>query len=108
MRFTIFASSLLFAAVGLVSAADDRLLFTIPAGDSIDTFTTDFESACSTWQPAIDDGLTFLDYLVEAGDFQGKNADTEARLVCAWTNGSAITTFTTDVATLARCYPGLK
>ncbi|KAJ7676738.1 hypothetical protein DFH06DRAFT_1317346 [Mycena polygramma] len=54
--------------------------------------------------PAVAAGLTFVDYLVEAGDFQGKNADTEARLVCAWTNGT-IQTFTTDVATSLGATP---
>ncbi|KAJ7931208.1 hypothetical protein B0H13DRAFT_1959440 [Mycena leptocephala] len=96
MRFTILAPFLL-ASLGLVRARDDRLLYTIPAGDSMDTFTADFETACSTWPPAIAAGLTFLDFLVEPGDFSGKNADTEARIVCAWTNGT-ITTFTEDVA----------
>ncbi|KAJ7033154.1 hypothetical protein C8F04DRAFT_1105302 [Mycena alexandri] len=104
MQFTIFAS-FLFAAVGLVAAADDRLLFTIPYGDSIDTFTSDFQTACSTWQPAIDAGLTLVNDLVEAGDFSGKNADTEARLVCAWSDGTTITTFTTDVATSLGATP---
>ncbi|KAJ6572042.1 hypothetical protein B0H19DRAFT_1065039 [Mycena capillaripes] len=96
MKFAVLAP-FLFACVALVRARDDRLLFTIPAGDTIDAFTTDFEDACANWAPAIDAGLTFVDFLVEAGDFSGNNADTEARIVCAWTNGT-ITTFTTDVA----------
>ncbi|KAJ6514825.1 hypothetical protein C8R47DRAFT_493500 [Mycena vitilis] len=103
MRFSVLAS-FIFASVGLVLAADDRLLFTIPAGDTIANFTTDFDNACSTWAPAVAAGLTFVDNLVEAGDFQGKNAATEARLVCAWTNGS-IQTFTTDVATSLGATP---
>jgi hypothetical protein len=91
MRFTILAPFLL-ASLGLVRARDDRLLYTIPAGDSMDTFTAEyaqsyistamtkphvssFETACSTWPPAIAAGLTFLDFLVEPGDFSGKNAD---------------------------------
>ncbi|KAJ6491339.1 hypothetical protein C8R47DRAFT_1272041 [Mycena vitilis] len=97
MRFTVLAS-FAFASLSLVLARDDRLLFTIPSEETIDEFTTEFEDACSVWSPAVAASLTFLDYLVEAGDFQGKNADTEARLVCAWTNGT-IQTFTTDVAT---------
>ncbi|KAF7348530.1 Glycoside hydrolase family 81 protein [Mycena venus] len=97
MRFTIFASAL-FAAVGLVHAADDRLLFTIPAGDSMDKFTADFTDACTNWQPALDQGLTFVEALVEPGDFSGKNADTEAKIVCSFTDGTTIETFTNDVA----------
>ncbi|KAJ7723374.1 hypothetical protein B0H16DRAFT_1895815 [Mycena metata] len=106
MRFTLFTTSLLFAAVGLVSAADDRLLFTIPSGESIDAFTADFQTACSTWGPAVAAGLTFVSDLVEPGDFSGKNADTEARLVCAWEDSTGkITTFTTDVATSLGATP---
>ncbi|KAJ7098308.1 hypothetical protein C8R44DRAFT_811311 [Mycena epipterygia] len=97
MRFAVLLP-FLCAGLGLVHAADDRLLYTIPAADSIDTFTSDFTAACSSWQPAVAAGLTFVDSLVEPGDFQGKHADTEARIVCAWTNGTTITTFTTDVA----------
>ncbi|KAJ7042946.1 hypothetical protein C8F04DRAFT_1251757 [Mycena alexandri] len=93
MRFTVF-----FAPVGLVSAADDRLLFAIPSGDSIDTFT-------SKHQPAIDADLTLVDIVVEAGDFSGNNADTEARLVCAWTDGTTVTTLT-NVATSMTFTPG--
>ncbi|KAJ6502945.1 hypothetical protein C8R47DRAFT_219681 [Mycena vitilis] len=103
MRFSVLAS-FVFASVGLALAADDRLLFTISAGETMSDFTTDFETACSTWAPAVAAGLTFVDFLVEAGDFQGKNADTEARLVCAWTNG-AIQTFTTDLATSLGATP---
>ncbi|KAJ7614306.1 hypothetical protein DFH06DRAFT_1368601 [Mycena polygramma] len=103
MRFSVLAS-FIFASVGLVLAADDRLLFTIPAGETIAKFTTDFDNACSTWAPAVAAGLTFVDNLVEAGDFQGKNTATQARLVCAWTNGS-IQTFTTDVATSLGATP---
>ncbi|KAJ7032152.1 hypothetical protein C8F04DRAFT_1396759 [Mycena alexandri] len=89
----------LCAAFGLVRAFDDRLLFTIPAQETIDTFTADFEAACPTWPPAIAAGLTFLDTLVEPGDFSGKNANTEAKLVCAWSDSTRVpVTFTTDVA----------
>ncbi|KAF7351935.1 Glycoside hydrolase family 81 protein [Mycena venus] len=81
MRSTALASAL-FAAVGLVHAVDNRLLYIIPAGDTIDTFTADFTDACTNWQPALNQGLTFVEALVEPGDFSGKNSDTEARIVC--------------------------
>ncbi|KAJ7698647.1 hypothetical protein B0H17DRAFT_1196747 [Mycena rosella] len=96
MRFAVLLP-FLCAGLGLVRARDDRLLYTIPAGDSIDTFTSDFDDACATWAPAVNAGLTFVESLVEPGDFSGKNPDTEARIVCSFTNGT-ITTFTTDVA----------
>ncbi|KAJ6557571.1 hypothetical protein B0H19DRAFT_1148121 [Mycena capillaripes] len=88
----------LFAALGLVRAIDNRLLYAIPAGDSIDTFTSDFDAACASWAPAAAAGLTFAEALVEPGDFSGKNADTEAKIFCTWTDGTTSTTFTKDVA----------
>jgi hypothetical protein len=41
MQFTAIFASVVFAAVGLIQAADNRLLFTIPAGDSVDIFTAE-------------------------------------------------------------------
>ncbi|KAK7046887.1 glycoside hydrolase family 81 protein [Favolaschia claudopus] len=100
MRFATLAASVIFAAVGVVRAADDRLLYTIPAGDSMDQFTADFQALCSTWHPAIHgNSLTFLQALVEPGDFQGNNADTEAKIVCSWIDPDGkVSTFTKDVA----------
>ncbi|KAF7351960.1 Glycoside hydrolase family 81 protein [Mycena venus] len=97
MRFAVFASAL-FAAVGLVQAVDHRLLYIIPAGDTIDKFTADFTNACTNWQPALEQGLTFVEALVEPGDFSGKNADTEAKIICGFTDGTNFPVFTTDVA----------
>ncbi|KAJ6557563.1 hypothetical protein B0H19DRAFT_1376274 [Mycena capillaripes] len=97
MQLTLLAP-LLFAALGLVRAADDRLLYAIPAGDTIETFTSDFTAVCRSWQPAVAAGLTFVEALVEPGDFSGKNADTEAKIFCAWTDGTTTTLFTEDVA----------
>ncbi|KAJ7894244.1 hypothetical protein B0H14DRAFT_3125649 [Mycena olivaceomarginata] len=97
MQFALSAAFLL-AAVGLVHAVDDRLLYTIPAGDTMQTFTSDFTDACSTWPPAVNAGMTFVEALVEPGDFSGKNADTEAKIICGWTDGTTFPTFTEDVA----------
>ncbi|KAJ6616459.1 hypothetical protein B0H10DRAFT_1949107 [Mycena sp. CBHHK59/15] len=80
--------TLLGSSIGLVHAIDNRLLFTIPAGETMDTFEVDFDNTCSTWGPAADEGLTFISTLFEPGDFSGKNKDTEARLVCSWYNAS--------------------
>ncbi|KAJ7634963.1 hypothetical protein FB45DRAFT_1002412 [Roridomyces roridus] len=97
MQFTTLLSIAL-ASFGLVRAADNRLLFTIPAGTTVDAFTSSFEAACDSWAPAVAAGLTLQTDLVEAGDFSGQNADTEVRLVCSWTDGTTATLFTTDVA----------
>ncbi|KAJ7032147.1 hypothetical protein C8F04DRAFT_1235491 [Mycena alexandri] len=93
------------AALSLVRAEDNRLSYFIPVGDTIDVFTADFDATCSTWAPAISQGLFFSEAFVEPGDFQGKNADTEALIFCDWknvtgaiTSDSQITTFTVDVA----------
>ncbi|KAF7343296.1 Glycoside hydrolase family 81 protein [Mycena venus] len=108
MLFTVLAS-VLFANLGLVRAVDDRLPYWIPAGDTIATFTADFDNACATWPPAIAAGnLTFLFSLVEPGNFQGKNADTEALIACEWTDGVSTipTTFTTEIAAYLGATPG--
>ncbi|KAJ6452501.1 hypothetical protein C8R45DRAFT_1223533 [Mycena sanguinolenta] len=98
MHFTTAFTTVLFAAVGLVRAVDNRLLYEIPAGDDMATFTADWTAACSTWAPAAAQGLTFNEAFINPGDFQGKNADTEALIFCSWTDGTTFTTFTTDVA----------
>ncbi|KAJ7453773.1 hypothetical protein FB451DRAFT_1280771 [Mycena latifolia] len=98
MRFAALLP-ILFAGLGLVHAADDRLLFKIPNPGALSTFASDFATTCATWEPAIHgDSLIFNEALVEAGDFSGNNTDSEARLVCAWTNGETTPTFTADVA----------
>ncbi|KAJ7909381.1 hypothetical protein B0H13DRAFT_2014416 [Mycena leptocephala] len=94
MRSSVLIS-LLSAAVGFVHAIDNRLLYTIPAGDDMVEFAVAFGNACASWQPAIAAGLTFGGFIVEPGDFRGNNPDTEAKIVCGWSNGM---TFTKDVA----------
>ncbi|KAJ7479741.1 hypothetical protein FB451DRAFT_1239727 [Mycena latifolia] len=100
MRFAALLPFICAGLGGLVQARDDRLLYAIPAGDTMDVFTSDFDAACGSWAPAIDAGLTAFEALVEPGDFSGKNADTEAKIFCSWSNGPGIniTLFTTDVA----------
>ncbi|KAF7348535.1 Glycoside hydrolase family 81 protein [Mycena venus] len=97
-----FAKSTLFsficAGLGLVHATDDRLLFAIPAGDTIATFTTAFQTTCRNWSPAVEAGLKFEEALVEPGDFSGENATTEAKILCYFTDGTTFPEFTSDVA----------
>ncbi|KAJ7033157.1 hypothetical protein C8F04DRAFT_1105308 [Mycena alexandri] len=89
-----------------VQAIDSRLLYTIPKGESMQQFTDCFEQTCTkgTWKPPPPKGLTFRGFLVEPGDYSGKNADTEAKIVCSWYNASApgpnqpSITFTKEVA----------
>ncbi|KAJ6505187.1 hypothetical protein C8R45DRAFT_1209032 [Mycena sanguinolenta] len=101
MRFATL-TSFLIASVSLVAAEDFRQLFAIPAGDTMAAFTTDFVSTCSTWYPAENgDSLHLLEARVTPGDFQGKNVDTEALLVCTWvgpTQGDPVQDFTAAVA----------
>ncbi|KAJ6572045.1 hypothetical protein B0H19DRAFT_1132337 [Mycena capillaripes] len=94
----------LLAIIVGVRAPDNRLLYTIPKNESIDTFRTCFEQTCTkgTWKPPPPKDLTFRGYIFEPGDFSGKNTDTEARIVCSWHNASEPNStsvlFTTQVA----------
>ncbi|KAJ6558393.1 hypothetical protein B0H19DRAFT_1376816 [Mycena capillaripes] len=85
---------LLFAAFGLVRAIDHRLLYAIPVGDSIDTFTSDFDAACASWPPAAAAGLMFDEPWFNPATSQ----ETEAKIFFTWTDGTTFTTFTEDVA----------
>ncbi|KAF7346700.1 hypothetical protein MSAN_01807800 [Mycena sanguinolenta] len=97
MQFAVLASTV-FAAVGLVRAIDFRLLYTIPAFDTIAEFQNDFQNTCSTWLPAEAAGLTFDEAFFRAGDFSGENTDTEALIFCTWSDGASPIAFTEDVA----------
>ncbi|KAJ6616457.1 hypothetical protein B0H10DRAFT_2219470 [Mycena sp. CBHHK59/15] len=78
----------LLSSLVAVYAVDNRLLYTIPAGDTIDAFRSQFEKTCSTWRPAKRAGLKFRGVLFEPGDYSGKHTDMEARIVCSWYNTS--------------------
>ncbi|KAJ7023680.1 hypothetical protein C8F04DRAFT_1133620 [Mycena alexandri] len=108
MRFATL-TSFLFAGVSLVAAEDFRQLFAIPSGETIAAFTTNFVSTCSTWFPAESgDSLHLLEARVTPGDFQGKNVDTEALLVCTWVGPSAgdpVQDFTVAVAEAVGATP---
>ncbi|KAF7340527.1 hypothetical protein MSAN_02124200 [Mycena sanguinolenta] len=97
MQFAVLASTV-FAAIGLVKAIDYRLLYAIPAGDTMAQFTTDFQNTCSTWAPAEGAGLTFRFAFIRPGDYRGENTDTEALIYCTWEDGATVTAFTEDVA----------
>ncbi|KAJ7698639.1 hypothetical protein B0H17DRAFT_324842 [Mycena rosella] len=97
MRFATILP-FLCAGLGLVRASDDRLLYAIPAGETMAAFTTEFQTACQTWPSAVAAGLTFGEALVEPGNFSGANETTEAKLLCYWTDGTTFPEFTADVA----------
>jgi hypothetical protein len=78
------------ADASLVSASDDRLLYTIPHPGAMDSFASEyvrlpercltrsifrsFGTTCATWEPAIHGAsLIFSEALVEPGDFSRKN-----------------------------------
>ncbi|ODN86821.1 hypothetical protein L198_07184 [Cryptococcus wingfieldii CBS 7118] len=65
-----------------VSAADWRLLANKPSGQSIAAFQADFETTCPIFDTSNPDGAraTFF----RAGDFQGKNTDTQALVFCTY------------------------
>ncbi|KAK7059692.1 glycoside hydrolase family 81 protein [Favolaschia claudopus] len=109
MRFATLTTSVFLAVVGVCALPhrDDRLLYIIPVGKSMDQFTTDFTETCRTWYPAIHgDSYTFLNAIVQPGDWQGKNADTEAKIACAWIDPSGnIFTYTEDVAAALGAVP---
>ncbi|KAF7343992.1 hypothetical protein MVEN_01688400 [Mycena venus] len=108
MRFAILASFLL-AGASLVVAEDFRELFAIPTGDTMAAFTTNFVATCSTWYPAENgDSLHLLEARVTPGDFQGKNVDTEALVVCTWVGpneGDPVQDFTAAVAEAVGATP---
>jgi len=86
----------LFAIFRAISAIDNRLLYNNPSGVSTTEFQAEWYEACPAYQPA---GYTYEGDLFEAGDFSGKNADSEARVYCTYTSADGtLTTFTTEVA----------
>ncbi|KAJ6600603.1 hypothetical protein DFH09DRAFT_1070390 [Mycena vulgaris] len=105
MQFMILLP-ILCAALGLVQASptvDDRLLVQIPSVDGIDAFTDAWTDVCTLWPPFNAEGLpkpglSLVSSLVKRGDFSGNNADTEARVVCTWANGTTPVVITPDVA----------
>ncbi|ESK93862.1 hypothetical protein Moror_13045 [Moniliophthora roreri MCA 2997] len=90
----------LAAIFGVAQAVDNRLLFEVPAGETVEEFSPKFQDSCSTWGPAIDQGLTLQTIYVNPGDFRGQNADTQVKLICSYHNDEtgATITFTKDVA----------
>ncbi|KAJ6588196.1 hypothetical protein B0H19DRAFT_200332 [Mycena capillaripes] len=105
MQFTILLPILCAALGQLVQAApttDDRLLVQIPSVDGINAFTDAWIDVCTLFPDFNTDGrpkpgLSLVSSLVEPGDFSGNNADTEAKVVCTWANGTTLLPITTEV-----------
>ncbi|KAF7365897.1 Glycoside hydrolase family 81 protein [Mycena venus] len=106
MQFTLLLP-LFVAALGQLGhgapAVDDRLLVQIPSVDGMSAFTDAWADVCTLWPPFNTNGLpnpgmSLVSSLVEPGDFSGNNADTEAKVVCTWTDGTKLIPITPDVA----------
>ncbi|KAJ7436032.1 hypothetical protein FB451DRAFT_1308069 [Mycena latifolia] len=106
MQFTLLLP-LFVAALGQLGhsapAVDDRLLVQIPSVDGMNAFTDAWTDVCTLWPPfntnaVPNPGMSLVSSLVEPGDFSGNNADTEAKVVCTWTDGTKLIAITPDVA----------
>ncbi|KAJ8076204.1 hypothetical protein PM082_000622 [Marasmius tenuissimus] len=96
MKFTsilLTVSSL----TGLALAVDNRLLFQVPAGDTTATFEPKFVETCQNWPEA--SSLTLQTVYYQPGNWQGKNTETQVRLICSYHDDVPTTiTFTKQVA----------
>ncbi|KAJ7878426.1 hypothetical protein B0H13DRAFT_2346559 [Mycena leptocephala] len=103
MQLTILLP--IVAALGLVQAlptVDDRLLVQIPSVDGMSAFTDAWADVCTLWPPFNgisfpNPGMSLVSSSVEPGDFSGQNAETEAKVVCSWKNGTTLIVITPDV-----------
>ncbi|KAL0577507.1 hypothetical protein V5O48_004493 [Marasmius crinis-equi] len=97
MKFsTVFLS--VASLAGLALAADNRLLFQVPDGDTTETFQSKFVDTCTNWPDAA--SLTLQTVTYQPGDFSGKNADTQVKLICSYHDDENNTIqFTKPVAT---------
>ncbi|KAF7296195.1 NmrA domain-containing protein [Mycena chlorophos] len=97
MRFN--AALVLASVVAAVQATDFRLLYNLPPTPTRSPSpSSTFGNACATWAPALASGVPFQSFNVEAGDYQGKNKDTEALIECVFGVAGDQTAYTTDVA----------
>nr|GAT53472.1 predicted protein [Mycena chlorophos] len=85
MRFS-FAALVVFVA-SAVSAYDFREPIALPAGQTEVSFAVELGNTCATWAPAIQQGLTFEAFNLEAGDYTGAHNETQALVSCVWNEG---------------------
>ncbi|KAJ7885181.1 hypothetical protein B0H14DRAFT_1367700 [Mycena olivaceomarginata] len=81
---------LLLALVVGVVAPDNRLLYYIPKNETTAAFCACVQETCAagSWKPHPPPELAYRGFICEPGDYSGKHADTEARIVCSWYNPS--------------------
>ncbi|KAK1219943.1 hypothetical protein PQX77_017308 [Marasmius sp. AFHP31] len=98
MKFTSTLITLTIASLTtLALAVDNRLLFQVPAGDTTETFQPKFVETCQNWPEA--SGLTLQTVTYQVGDWQGKNNETQVKLICSYHDNVPTTiTFTKQVA----------
>ncbi|AFR92716.1 hypothetical protein C343_00600 [Cryptococcus neoformans C23] len=77
--------TVLLSITGLVSAVDYRLLVNKPSCQTMDQFRYNFETLCPVFAISntskYEGGLYFY-----SGDYQGQNAETQARVFCTYVN----------------------
>ncbi|AAW41072.1 hypothetical protein CNBA5500 [Cryptococcus deneoformans B-3501A] len=77
----------LLSTTSLVLATDYRLLVNKPSCQTIDQFRFNFETLCPVFETSntteYKGGLYFY-----PGDYQGQNADTQARVFCTYVNST--------------------
>ncbi|KAJ6537996.1 hypothetical protein B0H19DRAFT_1270375 [Mycena capillaripes] len=101
MRFiTLLAPLPTFATLVLSAAVPthDQHLVLIPDVDGMNAFIDVFSDACTLWPPFQNiAGLSLQTLNVVPGDFSGLNLDSEAIVICEWTDGVTTKPITSDV-----------
>ncbi|KAJ7892551.1 hypothetical protein B0H14DRAFT_3126105 [Mycena olivaceomarginata] len=85
MQFTA-ALALLVGSAGLVRALDNFLLYTLPPQVNLTQFTTAFESVCTIWPVAIENGQTLFGALA-APPIHNVDPSNSVRITCTWRDG---------------------
>ncbi|KAJ6511500.1 hypothetical protein C8R47DRAFT_1207833 [Mycena vitilis] len=101
MRFAIFFLPALYAAAAqaavITRVTDQQLLVKIPSVDGASAFKK-FTDVCTLWPPFQNiAGLSLKTLNIVAGDFSGLNQNTEAIVICTWTDGTNLKPITQDV-----------
>ncbi|KAJ7738938.1 hypothetical protein B0H16DRAFT_1465495 [Mycena metata] len=96
MRFTA-PLALLVASAGLVRALDNFLLYNPPPQVNLTQFITAFESVCTIWPVAIENGQTLLGALAEGPRFN-LDPPNSVRVTCTWLEGTTLFQYAADIA----------
>ncbi|KAJ7858336.1 hypothetical protein B0H13DRAFT_1982971 [Mycena leptocephala] len=96
MRFTA-ALALLVASAGLVRAIDNFLLYNLPPQVNLTQFATAFESVCTIWPVAIENGQTLFGALAEP-PLHNVDPPNSVRVTCTWRDVFAEFQYAADIA----------